>query len=287
MVQLLLPVERLERAASRPARPGSSLCASPQQIRAPTGERRVCAHPEWTYRSPAGPPRRPPAPRPWSRKRGPFVDAARHLDDERPLLAAPALSPAVRAGRRDLLARPPAARARGWRSPSDPRIDWRTRRTSPAAAAVAARDRGGPGSGAAPVAGGAGLRQPHDHLVLDPEHRLRELEGQRRPRRPRPSADRCGRPRPAPAAPPPAAEERVEEVAETPAAEPGEGVTGRPAPPPRGAGAADAGEPEHVVLAAPLGIAEGLVGQVDLLERSSAAASPGLASGCSSRARRR
>jgi hypothetical protein len=56
------------------------------------------------------------------------------------------------------------------------------------------------------------------------------------------------------------AEEGVEEIRETAGREPSEGVSSARA------GAPQAGHAEHVVLPAPLGITQGLVGQVDLLE---------------------
>ena len=119
--------------------------------------------------------------------------------------------------------------------------------------ALRARHRIGPGLGAVAVAGLAGLQDPELDLLLGPLDRLLEgdpqvvAEVRARLRPPAPRRPGAG----------PAAEERIEDVGE--AAEPLEpgAATGAAVHP---------GPPEHVVPLAALGIAEDLVGLVDLLE---------------------
>ena len=81
-----------------------------------------------------------------------------------------------------------------------------------------------------------------------------------------------------------AAEESVEKVAER---RHRTRRTGRRLRPRRPRHAPESFRAEHVVLAPAFRVPERLIGQVDLLELLLGPASPGLASGCSSRARRR
>ena len=217
----------------------------------------------------------PPAARTTARQaqRRPMVDSRRHLDHKRPLLPPPALSPAIGAGRGDLLTDAAASGARGGGDhltqdglPDPPDL------ARPVA--DAAGDRGRPGPGAGAGAGRAGLGQPHGQLVLNAEDGLGELQRHGRlgilpAPGTGPGHARIAAHTGAAAGP----EEGVEEVADTAAAEAGEriarppGRTGRARP-------ADAGRAEHVVLAPALGVAEGLIGQVDLLEPLLGAGSP-------------
>ena len=146
-----------------------------------------------------------------------------------------------------------------------PRIDWRTRRTSPAPwQTVQVIGRGaGPGAGA--QAGLAGLGQAHGQVALHPEDRLGELQGHGRLGVLALPGSAPG-PGPAGHATHPAAtaaEEGVEQVAE-PATEPGERVPGSARARPRHA--PEPFRPEHVVLAPAFRVPERLVGQVDHLE---------------------
>ena len=190
--------------------------SAPRRVRVGWVRTRRC-----TYRSPAGPPRRPPAPRPGRRRVEPSSTPAGTSTTK---VRSSRRRPSPRQsghGRGDLLAGTAATRARrgGDHLAQDRLADPADLAGTLAVAAVIGR---GAGPGPDARAGLAGLGQADGQLVVHPEHRLGELQvdgrlgvlalagpasGPRRPYRP-------SRRRP---------EERVEEVAEAPAPNPAKG----------------------------------------------------------------
>ena len=281
--QLLVAVEGLERNPGPEGRLGHPHVKHGQEVGPAPGDGRMVAHPHVHVQVP-GRPAAPAAGAPAREaQRRAVVDPGRHLDHKRPLLAAPALAPAVRARRGDLLTGAVAAGARRGR---DHLAQDRLAHPADLAGAVAdgAGDRRGPRPGAGAEAGLAGLRQPHGQLVVHAEDRLGELECHGRLGVLAPSGDRSGPGATAARAtpPPPPPKKASKRSPSPPPPNPAKGSPAPPAPPPR-----HAPQPfrsEHVVLAPAFRVAQRLVGQVDLLELLLRRPSPGLASGCSSRA---
>ena len=265
MVELLLAVEGLERHGDVPrAAWVVGHVDHRQQVGPPPGDGRMVADPQVHVQVAGRPAPQAAGAAPGQAQGRALVDAGRDLDHERPLLAPPALAPAVRAGRGDLLPVPPQ-RGHGVAVTIWPRIDWRTRRTSPAPWQTLQVIGVVPGRAPVPrqVAQVWGRRTVSSRWTpntASANSRVRAASASsplRGPLRARGPAGHAAHPAAA------AAEEGVEKIAE-PAAEPGERIAGAARARPRHA--PDAGRAEHVVLAPALRVAEGLVGQVDLLE---------------------
>ena len=221
-----------------------------------------------TYRSPAGPPLRPASPLPASRTRLPSRTPAGMLTL---YCLTVRVAPAALAGRARVLDDGAGAAA--------PRARLRDREQALAlgldAPAVAPRAdlRAGARLGARAAAGRTGLRRRDRERDLGALDRLVERDRDlglevapalgrgARARRRRPGGAARG-----------AAEEVGEMSPKPPASKP----PGKPLGAAGLAAAEERAEPAAVVLLALLGIAEDVVGRRDLLERSSAAASPGL-----------
>ena len=202
------------------------------------------------------------------------VDAGGHVDRVGALLDAAGPRRGSRGTGSRSPARCPPQRGQGGRHHlAEDRLAHPTHLARAAALRAGDRRRAGPSPGSLARRARAPVRTLT--ACCGAEHGLLELDGRRRPRGRGPVAGRHDPPRAVATLPPKKASNRSPRLPPKPAPPKGSPA---PAPPPH------ASRAEHVVAPAALGVAQRLVRDRDLLERASASGSPGLASGCSSRA---